>query len=266
MPAQPEHIDIQDVQNFWDSNPLCSAWVPHPAGTPEFFAEYDRLRERNESVEFQNWFFEYQNYSGKKILDVGCGNGYILSRYAQSGAEVHGVDISPVAVEISRKRFDLLGLTADLRVANAEELPFDEATFDCVTSIGVLHHTPHTEKGVHEIHRVLKPGGKFLTMLYYRDSALYRFGLPVRRFLEGKSIQEMVNEVDGIGNPKGDVYSKAEMTELLGEFGNLKMHVRLLQGWMLLPRGGRLVPNAILKPFEKKWGWFLYAKAEKPNP
>jgi ubiquinone/menaquinone biosynthesis C-methylase UbiE len=258
-------IDIDDVRLFWDENPLCAAAIPHALGSAEYFAHYDAMREANESLAFSSRLHEYPAFTGKKVLDVGSGNGYVLSKYAREGAEVYGVDLTPTAISLCQQRFALLGLRGHFELANAERLPFADNTFDCVCSMGVLHHTPDTTTAVEEIYRVLKPGGRLIVMFYHRDSALYRFNFPVQRLLSRKSMQQLVNEVDGVGNPKGHVYSIAELRDLLRRFESIEMFTGLLQGWMVLPRGGRFIPDRLLQRFESRWGWFLYAKGNKPR-
>jgi hypothetical protein len=87
----------------------------------------------------------------------------------------------------------------------------------------------------------------------------------LQRLLTSKSMQQLVNEVDGVGNPKGEVYSRAELRDLLRRFDDLKLFAGLLQGGMLLPRGNRFLPRRLLQRFEPQWGWFLYAKGIKPQ-
>lgn len=257
-------VRLSDVRRFWDRNPLCAANIPHPLGTREYFRYYDGLREAIESKAFSAGLHEYGAYRGKRVLDVGCGNGYVLSRYAAAGARACGVDLTPTAVALSRTRFAIEKLSGEFIQANAERLPFPDNQFDCVCSMGVLHHVPDTERAVAEIHRVLKPGGRLIVMFYHQDSALYRFNFRLRSLLGGKAVKQLVNEYDGAGNPRGDVYSRADLARLLGAFTQLEMRVGHLQGYMLLPRIGRLVPDAWLRPLERRWGFFLYAKARKP--
>jgi ubiquinone/menaquinone biosynthesis C-methylase UbiE len=223
------------------------------------------LREQNESVEFSAALHEYAQFTGKRVLDVGCGNGYVLSRYAQEGAHVVGVDLTKTAVDLTRRRFELTGLSGDFRVANAESLPFDDAAFDCVCSMGVIHHTPETPRAVGEMHRVLRPGGRIILMLYHRNSALYRIRFPLLRVRTGKSLQQIVNEIDGIGNPKGEVYTRSSFRGLLRRFEDVELFAGCLQPWMLPPGLSSVVPERLLRPFERRFGWFLYAKARKPG-
>jgi ubiquinone/menaquinone biosynthesis C-methylase UbiE len=253
-----------EVRDFWNTNPLCARIIPFPLGSREYFEYYDPLRESIESLEYSNRLHEYRDFRGKRVLDVGAGNGYVLSKYAQEGAEVYGIDITPTAIDLCRKRFAYRNLRGDFRVAEAERLPFQDATFDCVCSMGVLHHVPDTEKAVAEIFRMLKPGGRLIVMFYHRNSAQYRVKYALLSRMQGRPIQKLVNEFDGVGNPKGAVYSRRELAQLLGAFESVKMSVGYLTGDMVLPRGGRFVPNLLLRPFAGWCGWNLYAKAFKP--
>jgi SAM-dependent methyltransferase len=255
--------DIDEVRRFWEANPVSAAAVPHAPGTAAFFDAYDRLREENEPVAFSRWLHEYDRFAGRRVLDVGCGNGYVLARYAEAGARTVGVDLTGAAVAISRARFRLAALPGAFVNGSAERLPFADATFDCVCSMGVLHHTPDTARAIAEIWRVLAPGGRLIVMFYHRDSLLYRVTFPFLRLRTGKSMQDLVNEVDGAGNPKGDVYSRAELVRLLDAFDDVETHVGLLQRWMLPWRVQRWVPTSLLARLAPRLGWFLYAKARK---
>ena len=250
---------LAQIKGFWEKNPLCVATVNYNPGSPEFFQRYDKLREINEDVSFAKILHEYDQFSGRRVLEVGCGNAYTLAKYAQAGAEVYGVDITEAAVEISQKRFEYQKLKGDFIVGNAEKLPYRSDYFDCICSMGVLHHVPDTERAVTEIHRCLKPGGRLIVMCYHRNSLLYRLVMPVRRVLKGKSLQLLVNEVDGIGNPKGDVYAKKELRNLLREFKDIEMFAGLLQPSILRS----LLPSSMVEILGRKWGWFLYAKGRK---
>jgi SAM-dependent methyltransferase len=255
---------IASVRSYWDANPLSAVAIPHPLYSKEYYDFYHGLREENESLEFSCALHEYRSFAGRKVLDVGCGNGYVLSRYAAEGAEVYGVDLTPTAIALSERRFELSGLSGLFTVANAEELPFEDETFDCVCSMGVVHHTPDTEKAVAEIFRVVKPGGRVILMVYHRNSVLYQVNFRAQSLIRRRPMQELVNEVDGVGNPKGDVYSRRELQALLARFEQVEMFVRVVQGWMVSAKAGHLIPGRLLRPLERRWGWFLYAKARRP--
>jgi 2-polyprenyl-3-methyl-5-hydroxy-6-metoxy-1,4-benzoquinol methylase len=137
--ARRSSVTIEEVRDYWDKNPLCASGIPHPIGSPDYFSFYDGLREANEPPEFSHELHEYPRFAGKRVLDVGCGNGYVLDRYAREGAEVFGVDITGTAVDLCRKRFALSGRKGDFRVADAEALPFEDGYFDCVCAIQAAH-------------------------------------------------------------------------------------------------------------------------------
>lgn len=261
------NIPLSEVRSFWERSPLCVSSVPYEPGSLEFFNYYDKLREINEPIDFSYRLHEYPNFRGKKVLDVGCGNGYVLSRYALEGAYTFGIDLTSNAIEISKRRFKYMGLKGVFIQGNAESMPFKGDTFDCLCSMGVLHHTPDTEGALREVYRVLKPSGRVILMFYHRNSILNRVGFPISRFLNPrnwlKHHQTMINDVDGYGNPKGDVYSKSEMRRLLGDkFRHLEMFTGLVRPGMMLPLG-YLMPQRFLNALAQRWGWFLYIKGWK---
>jgi ubiquinone/menaquinone biosynthesis C-methylase UbiE len=252
-----------EVQSFWNQNPLCATQISHPLGSKKYFEHFDRLREEIDSYEEASRIHEFAGFRDKKVLEVGCGNGYVLSRYAQQGADVVGVDISDTAVDLCRKRFAHMNLAGAFQTADAEHLPFADNSLDCVCSMGVLHHVPNTAAAVAEIHRVLKPGGRLIVMFYHRRSALYHINFRTKSWVTGKSMQVLLNEYDGVGNPKGEAYTKRELTKLLSAFTDLRMRVRFLEGHMIVPKIGRFIPHFALKPFARFWGFNLYAWARK---
>lgn len=97
----------------------------------------------------------------KDILEVGFGNGVQLCAFAEAGARVHGVEVNELLCEIAQKEFTTQGLSADLRVYDGFTLPYGDAKFDAGYAISVLEHVNDQEKVLHEMYRVLKPGGKF---------------------------------------------------------------------------------------------------------
>lgn len=99
-----------------------------------------------------------------RILEVGCGTASNLWFAAREGFQVSGVDGSESAIVAARKRFAGDGLSADLRVADFTDLPFPDRYFDLAIDRGALTCSGygHARNAVLELHRVLRPGGKFL--------------------------------------------------------------------------------------------------------
>lgn len=93
---------------------------------------------------------------GEKILDLGCGDGQLTMQLAAAGAVVTGVDASAEMTAAARSR----GVAADH--ASAEMLPYSEASFDAVFSNAALHWVRDQDAMMAEVHRVLRPGGRFV--------------------------------------------------------------------------------------------------------
>ncbi len=93
---------------------------------------------------------------GERILDLGCGDGQLTARIAAEGVDIRGIDASAAMVAAARQR----GIAADEAIA--EQLPFSDATFDAVFSNAALHWVRGQDAMMSEVHRVLKPGGRFV--------------------------------------------------------------------------------------------------------
>src|SRR6476469_2255953 len=148
--------------------------------TREFFDEVERHR-YNDYGPWMREVMGFDRYPGARLLEVGCGMGTDLLQFARGGANVTGVDFTPRSVEISREHFRVYEMHADFSLADAENLPFGDSTFDVFYSNGVLHHTPDTHRTIAEAHRVLKPGGTAKVMLYYRPSWNYWIDLGLKQ-------------------------------------------------------------------------------------
>ena len=135
---------LDDVRAFWERSPLGSADIDAVPGTPEFFTRFDAIREAEdcEPLWLQERIYQLSQAPGKRVLDIGCGNGDVLSRFAAAGAEVEGVDITDRAIELSKRRFHEAHLCGGFTRIDGRRLPFGDGSFDVVTSMGVLHHVP----------------------------------------------------------------------------------------------------------------------------
>jgi SAM-dependent methyltransferase len=170
MPDQSE-LDQKNA-TFWSE--LCGSQIARALGITG--DEPDALRR------FDDYYFAYYPYlksyvtrhdlAGRKVLEIGLGYGTLGQFIAEQGAVYHGLDIAPTPVEMMQHRLRMLGDGADDRVleGSAVDIPFPSETFDYVFSIGCLHHTGNLSRSIGEVHRVLKPGGTAVLMLYNRGS------------------------------------------------------------------------------------------------
>ncbi|HEX3145326.1 MAG TPA: class I SAM-dependent methyltransferase, partial [Pyrinomonadaceae bacterium] len=167
------------VRDFWQQHPCGTKFSDAEMGSREFFERVEKHRYEKE------WHIpaaaNFASTRGMKVLEIGCGLGTDGAQFARAGAEYTGIDLTEAAVDLARRRFALSGLRGEFRVSDAENLDFANESFDLVYSHGVLHHTPDIEAAVSEIHRVLKPGGRAMVMLYHRGSYNYQIGIRVLR-------------------------------------------------------------------------------------
>ncbi len=159
------------VYDFWNVEACGSHFVRSKRGTPKFYEEYRRYRY---TVEWHIPFLvPFADTKGKKVLEIGCGNGADGVMFALAGADYTGVDLANAAIEATRAHFEVLGLKGRFQIENAESLSFAAESFDFVYSHGVLHHTANPDKAFSEVYRVLKAGGSAVLMLYHKHSFNY---------------------------------------------------------------------------------------------
>jgi ubiquinone/menaquinone biosynthesis C-methylase UbiE len=180
-PSGSSGPSVKEIQSFWERHPVGSDLVPETE-LREFFEAYDRFRDRTEGHirrEIRQMCLE-----GAEVLEIGLGQGTDSQRLAGAARRYTGVDLTPESIRRVGRRFDLFGVHgARLALMNAESLGFRDASFDVVYSHGVIHHSPRIERIVSEIHRVLRPGGRAVVMVYHRHSLNYQLSIRVFRRL-----------------------------------------------------------------------------------
>ncbi len=285
------------VRAFWQENPCGTKFADAPPGSRRFYELVEEHRYDKEwHIPAAAGFSQSKNLN---VLEVGCGLGTDGAQFAKAGAIYTGIDLTDAAVDLARRRFELFQLPGTFSVADAERLDFPDNTFDIVYSHGVLHHTPDTAAAVREIHRILRPGGKAVVMLYHRDSYNYRVNISMLRrtgvqllrwnagvklvhLLTGepevslrehaqqlknqseylKSEEFLSRNTDGAGNPLARVYSRAEARELFKDFSHVELRTYFLnKRW--LPVLGPILPRSIESQMASRWGWHLWIYATK---
>jgi len=217
---------------------------------------------------------------GRRVLEIGCGMGTWTQTFAEWGCDVTAIDLTPHAVEMTRKRLELAGLKAKILEMDAGDIRALADEFDFVWAWGVIHHSPHTEQIVKEICRVLKPGGEFGIMVYYKYSihsmyVLLRFGL-VRGELFSYGWQDLQGRyseaVEHGGPPLARSWSKNGLKRLLAPLivERISFHSNPEVALMLLPsRFGisglahKIIPLGIKELITSRLGHGMYAYGHK---
>ena len=114
---------------------------------------------------------------GDSVLDVGCGTGEVtlLAKTRAKAGKVYGIDPAPEMIAVARKKAGHKKLDIDFRVGVIESLPFPDSSIDVVTSSLMMHHLPEDLKvrGLAEIYRILKPGGRLLIADFMRPTGSF---------------------------------------------------------------------------------------------
>lgn len=217
------------------------------------------------------------NLSGKRVLEIGCGAGSHSALFASHGAQVVALDLSFERAKATGEKFRLLGKDAHGSTSlegDAERLPFDDNCFDIVYSNGVLHHSPDTESAIVELHRVLKPDGLAVVMLYCKTSINYwltlwfGYGI-VRGGLWKSGVDRLGARTEWAGakdqdieNPITRCYNRAGIKRLFARFDDVRIrksefsisHLPKVGKWWhrRLDRVGRMHPGGLL-PYGAPW-------------
>jgi ubiquinone/menaquinone biosynthesis C-methylase UbiE len=255
----------EKIRSFWDRKPCGTNHISQCMGSREYFTEFDRYYE---------WMYPYllpfldlEIMRGKRVLEIGLGSGFTVSRFAKVASICVGLDISRNTLWLNQSRDKLFDLGVNLVQATALNIPVVDDTFDMVVSVGCLHHIPDIQQAIAEIYRVLKPGGIFKGMVYNRNSYRFKVYIPLVRRLStrwrGKDWQACVNEMyDSPDNPYGMVYSQKEIRMLFERFTEITFQVENFVGEELLHRVGRFVPRSFwLATLGKIAGLDLYFTA-----
>ncbi len=246
------------VRDYWDTHIHDLEISGHAPGSPGFFADLDEYH--FDKLHHLLRLVPFDGMRGKKVLDVGCGAGVDLLRFAKGGAVVTGVDISSSAIELARKNAAYQGIDADLRVADGEDLPFDDGTFDLVFAHGVIQYSNSTQRVIDECRRVLKPGGEAIFQAYNRHSWLNALSKLMRVDLEHE------------GAPVLRKFTPGELTAMLRGFGDVRLvyerfpvKSRLHKGWKGTMFNTFFVGtfNALPRALVRRFGWHLLAFCRK---
>jgi ubiquinone/menaquinone biosynthesis C-methylase UbiE len=168
-----DETSIERVRTYWNRRPCNLRHSPEPVGTRQYF---DQVEARKYLVEPHiPGFAEFPRWAGKRVLEIGCGLGTDTMNFARAGAKITAVDLSSRSLDLARLRADVFGVThrVEFIEADAERLSevLHPASYDLVYAFGVLHHTPHPERVLEQIHRHFSsPETTLKIMVYHRWS------------------------------------------------------------------------------------------------
>jgi ubiquinone/menaquinone biosynthesis C-methylase UbiE len=254
----PLNALLERVQHYWNERIHDLEMTRSAPGTKQFFEDLDEYR--FDKLRYLPRVVSFEGYKGKSLLEVGCGIGTDLVRFAKGGAVATGVDLSETALELARKNARHAGVEIDLRLANGEALPFEDSSFDVVYAHGVLQYTADPRRMVEECRRVVRPGGEAIFMVYNRISWLNALSKVMRVDLEHEDA------------PVLRKYSIGEYRTLLSGFESVRIvperfpvKTRLHGGWkgfvynQLFVGAFEALPRSWVRPL----GWHLMAFCRK---
>lgn len=273
---QFEDKSIQDVKKYWNDRPCNIRHSPKEIGSKEYF---DEIEARKYFVEPHiPLFAEFENWDGKKVLEIGCGIGTDTINFARYGAHVTAVDVSERSLELARQRAKIFGLenSIDFYCGNAEELSdlIPPKKFDLIYSFGVIHHTPHPEVVLKQIQTFFKPETKIKIMVYNRYS--WKVFWIVLKYGRGQfwKLDQYVSKYSEAqtGCPVTYSYSRKHFCSLLEKHGMLPessfvdhifpynipdyVQYKYVKVWYF-----RWIPKAIFRYCERVFGWHLCVNA-----
>ena len=251
-------VTTEDVREYWDRQVHDAKITQHPVGSRGFFDDLDRYH--FEKLHYLLQLVDFDGYRGRTVLDVGCGAGVDLARFAKGGADVTGVDLAASVVALARTNFTQQGLHGHFEVADAEQLPFVDNAFDLIYGHGVVQYTPNPGRMLEECRRVLKPGGEAIFQVYNRWSWLNAMSKVTGVSLEHEDA------------PVLETFSIGQFRRLLSGFRDVRIvperfpvASRLHGGWKGAIFNGLFVGtfNALPRSLVRRFGWHLIAFCRK---
>ena len=249
-----------EIHDYWNERIHDLEMTDQPVGSREFFTDLDEYR--FDKLRYLPRVVNFDGHRGQSLLEVGCGIGTDLVRFANGGANVTGIDLAERSIELAQQNFAHAGLEdgVELRVANGEAMPFEDESFDVVYAHGVLQYTAEPVRMIAECHRVLKGSGAAVFMVYNRVSWLNALSKVMKVGLEHDDA------------PVLRLFSIGEYRRLLAPFGDV--HIvperfpvasRLHGGWKgrlyngLFVGAFNVLPRRVVRPL----GWHLMAFCKK---
>jgi SAM-dependent methyltransferase len=251
-----------DVAKFWNENP-CGSSLGNGA-SPESREFFDRTEvERYRREPFIARFARFDQWRGKRVLEVGCGTGADLSMFARSGAETWAVDLTSASAGIAFNRLAYHGVQPRIMVGDSELLPFPDGVFDLVYSWGVIHHSPNTPAAARELMRVTRGGGQVVAMIYNRRSLVALQAYLMYGLLRGKPFAPIRDIIAAnLESPGTKAYTVDEARELFPGLQNVRV-TPVVTPYDLRVGRNRFMPSWVGSLIPSRLGYFLVVEGTR---
>lgn len=247
------------------------------------FRKHCREGAQEEGAPLFSNLIDYDWLRGKKVLDIATGSGFAMVAFIQGGADVIGIDLTDFAVAQAKRNLAVRNLKGTVIKMDAQQMNFEDESFDFVNAWGCLMHMPDTEKAIGEIYRVLKPGGKVLAYMYNKSSWPFWFNLI---FLRGILMGQLIRyrfDIDRLtsrwsdgfsvgGNPLAKFYTPKQAASFFKNAGFSNVSA---DPWQIPHEPDhwpmkkfpvfRYLPQKIKDFMSKRWGYGLIIQAKKTH-
>ena len=251
---------IENVKQFWDDRPCNIRHSKKEIGSKEYFDEVENKKLTAEP--HIKTFSNFDEWDGKKVLEIGCGLATVGINFASHGADYTGVELSEESLKLAKQRFDVYEMQGKFFSGNAEYLstfvPIE--TYDLVYSFGVIHHSPNPEKIISEIKKYMNKNSILKIMLYAKDS------------WKNYMIESGLDQPEAqYGCPIANTYTKGQVVDLLEGYDIISMEQDHIFPYQVEPykRGEYIkepwfesMPSQMFRTLEKNLGWHLLITAK----
>jgi len=246
------------IRQYWNAHLHDEAIATHPRSDCAFFDDLDAYR--LDKLRYLPTRVDFTGFSGEDLLEVGCGMGTDLVRFAQGGASVTGVDLADEPIRMARDNLKCHNVDGNLVTMDGERMQFEDASFDVVYAHGVLQYTADPAKMIREIHRVLRPGGRAILMMYNRRS-----WLPVVSRLTGVGLEHS-------DAPEFHLVDSSQFHRMLDLFSDVRIYPERFPVPTKLHTGPKAVLyntlfvglfNLLPRSWVQGYGWHLLAMVSK---
>jgi SAM-dependent methyltransferase len=254
---------MEQIINYWNKQPCNIKHSSYEVGTRVYFEEVEKRKYFVES--HIPTFAEFEKWKGKKVLEIGCGIGTDAVNFAKHGADYTGIELSNVSLELTKKRFDVFGLTGAFFNIDAQDLDALSRVgrdFDLIYSFGVIHHSPNPQKIIDNCLQLLKPDGGMLKLMVYAENSWKKI-----------MIDSGLDQYEAQSNcPVAYTYTNDQIYRMLHQFRNIdiwqthifpykipeyKQYVYKKEDWF------EHMSEEMFRGLEQRLGWHLCITCEK---